>query len=1684
MRDGAQRYASTPAGRRRRSGARGGWSVAAPRAAAARRALSALLSLLLVIGMAAVVTAPSASADVDVSFVPAWYSTQDNGAVTLAGNSQMTCPTTTGSCNSARSAAPTTAGSASTNNNNFSMAFIDQDADGSTTNSTSAALTLPAGSTVLSALLVWGARRAGNSQGTITTDRARQIAFKEPGAASYATLTGSGIDGDLSDSTLPYQSYLDVTARVKAAGGGTYWVGNLAGTTGADRYAGWSLVVAYRNPAAPLRDLRIFKGFADVTGPAVTIPISGFLTPASGPVSAAVGVVAYEGDRGTTGDAMKFNGVTMSDATRPANNFFASSISDNGTAIADRSPNYPNGLGFDIGRVNATNVLANSQTSTTVALSTNGDVYYPGVITTQIDLFTPAFNPTSKSVVNLSGNDPAKVGDTLRYQVTLTNTGSDPADASVITDPLPDGVTYVPGSLVLQANPGSPSALPMTDAAGDDQAEYLAASRTVRFRVGQGANAAAGGVIGVNQTATVRFQVTLDRAAAGSTVTNVASLAYIAHTIGLGFTFIGNEVPTPVAQIADLAVTKTSDPATQTAGSNVTYRVVAVNNGPNAASDVVLTDTLPAGAAFVSAAPPAGVSCSAAGQVITCTAPQLANGASIAVPIVAAVAPGSAANTQLTDIAEVSSGTGDDVPSNNSASATTMVTRSADVSLTKSVSPAAAVPGAQLTYTLVASNAGPSSANNVVIADALPLGLTYVGSTPAGACANDSGTLTCTIGALMPNQASTVTIAAMLASNFADAAIVNTATATSTTPDPDDGNNTAEATAPIAPSADLIVSKSANVPTANAGTTVTYTIGVRNGGPSDAQGVSITDPAVAGLSVLSAAASQGGCEVAANAVTCAPGTIGAGSSVAVTITARIDAARPAGALTNTALAASATPESNPADNSASATVTTGVSADLSIAKSANPGQIVPGAPVTYTLAVTNAGPSQATGATIADQLPIGLTFAGSPDGCTAVGQAVTCPVGTLARGETRTYRVSADADAAASGDIVNTATVSADTPDPNAANNSASAVSSTSPQADLSIAKSASDPVIAGGSVTYTLTVTNSGPSAAGTVQVADAAPEGVLFTAVSAVGDAALSCATAPDQRRIDCAADAFPVGASTITITGAVAPGAVGTLTNTATVSSTGATDPTPGNNTASATSDVATQADVAVTLSAPAEPVLAGTTVTYALSARNNGPSVARDVVITGQVPTGMTPVLGSSGAFCVYNAGTGTVTCALPSLPPGAQVDIPLQATVDASQQPGDIPGTAIIGSSTPDPVAANNVSTAVVHVIVSADLAVAKSVTPDPLVAGAEAAYTIEVVNNGPSDARTIEVSDVVDSRLAILSANASLGGCEVSGQAVDCTAATLPAGATLTVAVLAQVASDAVGPIPNTAAASSATPDPNGADNQATVQTDVTRTAHLALTKTARPSRITAGAAVTYTLTLVNSGPSDAADVVVDDPLPAGFAVLGVTSSAGACAVEAPVAAVHCDFGAVEAGGTRTIAIRAAADPGLPPGATVTNTAAVTSPTPDSDPSRRTTEVTTPVVAAADLAISKTPVTDPVEAGAEQTYVLQVTNNGPSNAAGVVVDDQLPAGVALVSITPQEGCAFAAGAVHCELGDLSASQTATLQIVVRLDPSLGGTKLANTAAVASAPAAGRPRPIRTRRTTPRRRRSWSRRARI
>ena len=239
---------------------------------------------------------------------------------------------------------------------------------------------------MLFAGLYWGA----NS----TSSQRTQVLFDTPATATYTTVNGAQI-GSTSSATpsgTNYHAFANVTGLVQAGGNGTYTVANVQATTGTNFYAGWSLVVVYRAPGEPARNLTVFDGYAviNIGDPPLNIPISGFAAPPAGPVNAKIGVVGYEGDLGRTGDNIRLNGANLSDSQNPSNNFFNSSISNLGSRVTTKAPDFVNQLGFDADIVQApAGAIPNGATTATVTLGTSLDVYFAGLVTTAIDLFAP-----------------------------------------------------------------------------------------------------------------------------------------------------------------------------------------------------------------------------------------------------------------------------------------------------------------------------------------------------------------------------------------------------------------------------------------------------------------------------------------------------------------------------------------------------------------------------------------------------------------------------------------------------------------------------------------------------------------------------------------------------------------------------------------------------------------------------------------------------------------------------------------------------------------------------------------------------------------------------------------------------------------------------------------------------------------------------------------------------------------------------------------------------------------------------------------------------------------------------------------------------------------------------------------------------------------------------------------------
>jgi hypothetical protein len=324
--------------------------------------------LLIALFATLVVAAPANAADKPFSVR---YAQTLHGNLNAIGNTLMTCPTAAANCAAARGGSPHS-------NNDFTMGYVDVDADASTFDSSTATLTLPAGSTVVWAGLYWAADTNGGSGGaTDTHSWSRDQVKLKLDSGAYQTVTAAS--GDVLTSTSQpsrYRGFADVTSLV--TGAGSYTVANVKAGTGSDRFAGWSLFVAYRDAAQTLRHLNVYDGLGTVDAThSFSTTIAPFQTPASGAVTTNTGLLSFEGDPGYATEVMKLNGAAWSNAVNPANNVFNSTISANGALVSAKSPNYANQLGMDLDSQSATGALANSQSSTTLSFTSTQDYYMP-----------------------------------------------------------------------------------------------------------------------------------------------------------------------------------------------------------------------------------------------------------------------------------------------------------------------------------------------------------------------------------------------------------------------------------------------------------------------------------------------------------------------------------------------------------------------------------------------------------------------------------------------------------------------------------------------------------------------------------------------------------------------------------------------------------------------------------------------------------------------------------------------------------------------------------------------------------------------------------------------------------------------------------------------------------------------------------------------------------------------------------------------------------------------------------------------------------------------------------------------------------------------------------------------------------------------------------------------------------
>ncbi|MEI7479175.1 MAG: DUF11 domain-containing protein [Actinomycetes bacterium] len=599
--------------------------------------------------------------------------------------------------------------------------------------------------------------------------------------------------------------------------------------------------------------------------------------------------------------------------------------------------------------------------------------------------------------------------------------------------------------------------------------------------------------------------------------------------------------------------------------------------------------------------------------------------------------------------------------------------------------------------------------------------------------------------------------------------------------------------------------------------------------------------------------------------------------------------------------------------------------DLSITKTASPIQYTVGSPLTYTVTVDNAGPDTATDATVTDNLPAGLPTSGpgaftwtcaasGGASCTASGTGNISDTVTVPKDGQLVYTVTGNVPLATSGSLKNTATL---TPPPGVydANCLVSCsddvtVSDLPPNNDVTIVKTVDKAEYTpGDSLTYTITVTNNSILGVTGVEVKDTLPatlptSGVdAFTWTCVANDTEVTpvipsaCPNASGTGSVNETGIALSAGGTVVyTVTGTVPSSATGSLTNTATLyPHLGSYDPScnPSRH-STVTSTPKLVVDLVPSKSANPTSYVPGQTLTYTVIVANNGPSDAEHATVADPLPSGL-PTTGagrftwtcaaSTGSSCTAS-GTGSINDTV-NIVAGGTVTYTVTGTVPASLT-GDRKNTVTVtppAGTTDNGCSPNCKADVTTPADPHTNLKITKTASANPYVPGRVLTYTIKVENAGPSDAPGTSVVDTLPAELAghgfHWTCVASSGStCTASGSGDIADTVKIVAGGKVTYTVTGTVPSGTTATIANTA---TVTASPNVTDTNctsgcdSTVTTPPQVTTGLKVTKSANPAVYSAGYPLVYTITVTNSGPSDAVGATLTDALPTALQTGGFT---------------------------------------------------------------------------------------------------------------------------------------------------------------------------------------------------------------
>jgi fimbrial isopeptide formation D2 family protein len=475
------------------------------------------------------------------------FSENLKGGTALFGNTLMNAVNANGTVNTtAVNGNSVNGNSLYENGSTTSMQYVDIDGNTgngtATRNSSSADLILPftGTNTIKLARLYWGGR-AVKTDFDMTNTLNQRIKIRKGTTGAYQEYAAAQLDkvvsntGTATEFTL-YQAFADITPLIQQQGAGTYTVGNGAFSTGTGgdfgNFGAWSIVVVYENPTLNFNSVRVYDGYQQIYsgGNAITnsITLNGLNVPSGALVStdAKVGIMGWEGDAKYNGDFFKINNNSFSNTLNQVDNPWNGTITNNGVHVTTKFPNYTDQMGIDIDQFDAGTgygILPNAS-SVNLQFGTTRDQYFSGVITFVIKMKDPIIELTKK-VIDANNNNSAEAGEVLTYKLTGKNIGAGNANAVVLTDVIPSALTFVTGSLKVNAGPFIVAGT-KTDITDNDIAEYVPATRTVSFRMGNNANNVNGGYLAFGESFEVEFKATVNTPANGIVppVINVARL--------------------------------------------------------------------------------------------------------------------------------------------------------------------------------------------------------------------------------------------------------------------------------------------------------------------------------------------------------------------------------------------------------------------------------------------------------------------------------------------------------------------------------------------------------------------------------------------------------------------------------------------------------------------------------------------------------------------------------------------------------------------------------------------------------------------------------------------------------------------------------------------------------------------------------------------------------------------------------------------------------------------------------------------------------------------------------------------------------------------------------------------------------------------------------------------------------